>query len=445
MLITIINKSKLWINTTLILCFIGGINFSVFADVENNHLKKVSLDQPNIKNHQQRIRPQLLSLIKSSHKYTQSIDLNKKIKLNINTFTNIKPHLNVAEQFLFAIVKARLAHFQNKPQQVIKLLTAAEPLEKRIAKAQLDQPLFFAFDLLMSKSYEKLKKFDKAYKYKRNYLHKYGRNNEAQKKHLVKLLTNKYQTQKMAQENKLLAGQNALEKIKIQQVTQLKNNQKRNNFILIIIGISFVVIMFRQYKIRQQLIKLSRTDVLTGLVNRKTLFYLGEQLHAKAQAQQFGYSVIYFDCDKFKKINDEYGHQVGDKVLQTIAKIGQEVIRTRDVFARLGGEEFALILPDESLSKAKAVAEHLRAKIAAHHFSSLGIEHTITASFGVASLNDNINYFDQLINLADAAMYQAKELGRNRVVCHDNSLNISDDLMPHNSADSQHKVTIRST
>jgi diguanylate cyclase (GGDEF)-like protein len=406
------------------------------AQDSSHQLKQVILAASTKKAQMQKIRPKLLALLKLSKESPQLINTNLK------DFIGVKPTLNTAEKFLLAIIKARLAHYQGKTQQVIKLLLSVEPLEKFIAKTQLDQPEFFAFDLLLSQSYEKLKDFDKAYEYKRNYLHKYARYTENQKKHIVEALTQKYQMEKMLKENALLAEQNIIEHKKIQQVKELKSNQKRNNLILISIGITFVVLMFRQYRIRQKLIRLSRTDALTGLVNRKTLFYLGEQLHKKAVTQSLVYSVVYFDCDHFKKINDEYGHQVGDKVLQIITKLGQEVIRTRDIFARLGGEEFTLVLPDEDLSKAKAVAEHLRAKIADYNFSALGIKSKVTASFGVASLNDcNIKNFDQLINLADAAMFKAKKLGRNKVICGNN---LAEQTL-FEQDENQPKLTIRST
>ncbi len=434
--------NKHWQKIILVLLTCALTSLSLLAqDVQNSQdsshqLKQVTLAASTTKAQAQKIRPQLLALVKLSKKSPQLI------KTNLKDFIDVKPPLNSAEQFLLAIIKARLAHYQGKTQQVIKLLLAVEPLEKSMVKTQLDQPEFFAFDLLLSQSYEKLKNFDKAYEYKRNYLHKYARYTENQKKHIVEELTKKYQMEKMLKENALLAEQNIIEHKKIQQVKELKSNQKRNNLILITIGISFVVLMYRQYRIRQKLIRLSRTDALTSLVNRKTLFYLGEQLHKKNVAQSLVYSVVYFDCDHFKKINDEYGHQMGDKVLQTITKLGQEVIRTRDIFARLGGEEFTLVLPDEDLSKAKAVAEHLRAKIADYDFSALGIKSGVTASFGVASLSGcNIKSFDQLINLADAAMFKAKKLGRNKVICSNNLAELT--LLEQD--ENQPKLTIRST
>jgi diguanylate cyclase (GGDEF)-like protein len=410
--------SKVMILALILLSYLG----SSLAIAQNNK-KNNFLDKDDKELAIQPIRLQVLSLTRLIDKNKPSTKQLKKQAARQITSQKIaalmlsKPALNKAEQYLVFILKASLAEQQGEHQQVIDILAKAELLEKFISKKQLNQPLFYKLNLLAARNYAKLEDFDKAYEYKKAYLKKYAKNNKNQKKQFIALLTEKYQTEKKAQENALLIEQNAIEQKKIQQIEHLKNKQQRNSLILISVGALFVMIMFRQFRVRRQLMYLSRTDALTGLVNRKTLFYLGERTLTQAQEHKSPLSVIFFDNDFFKKINDSYGHQVGDEVLRRIAKMGNEVIRSRDIFARIGGEEFVLILPDEDMTKAKAVAEHLRAKIAQHDFSQLGIKTEVTASFGVASLVPSITDFDQLLNNADTAMYQAKEQGRNTVVC----------------------------
>lgn len=341
------------------------------------------------------------------------LNLTSASQLAIST----EKQLNTAEQYLLLISQAYLAKSKSDHKKVIKFLTKAEKLNKSVSIEQLNQPLFYQLHWLLAESYAVMGDFDQAYEHKKIYLHKYADNEKFQKNKLVSLLNDKYQTQKKNKENELLAQQNALEQEKIAQIDILQKQRKRNTIILACLSIVFIVIMFRQYRVRRRLIRLSRTDMLTELINRKTLFYLGERLFKKSQEHSSLLSVIYFDCDFFKRVNDNYGHQVGDEVLKKIAKIGNEVIRSRDIFARIGGEEFVILLPEENLTKAKAVAEHIREKIAQYDFLFVGIKENITASFGVASSEQMNVGFNQLLHTADTAMFKAKEQGRNKVVC----------------------------
>jgi len=410
------------------------IKVAYAAENSSGKLQKTSLSKKQETLTVQPVRTQLLALLTLSKKVTATKEAKQLITFKVNRLQRSKPALNDAEKYLLAIVRANVAKAQDDHQKVITLLANAEILEKTLAKKQLQQPLFFNLDWLLCQSYQALKSFDKAYEYKRKYLHKYARYTESQKKLAVESLTKKYQMQKKRKNNQLLEERNKLEKERIAQVKELKRNQQRNNVILIVIGISFVLIIFYQYRVRVKLLRLSRTDSLTGLLNRKSFFYFATQQHDIMVKQAQIYSVIYFDCDHFKAINDEFGHQIGDQVLQIVAQLGKDVIRTRDIFARLGGEEFAIILPEEDLSRAKAVAEHLRMKIADYNFTTIGLNKTVTASFGVAASNEKINDFDQVINFADAAMFQAKDLGRNRVVVYESLAS---------QVEEQYKLTIR--
>ena len=122
-------------------------------------------------------------------------------------------------------------------------------------------------------------------------------------------------------------------------------------------------------------------------------------------------SMILFDIDHFKKINDTYGHLVGDTVLRELSEVVRASIRESEYFVRWGGEEFIILLPGTSLEGAKMVAEKLRRAIESHHFSTVG---RVTSSFGVTALrtDDTIKTF---IERCDEALYEAKEGGRNRV------------------------------
>jgi diguanylate cyclase (GGDEF)-like protein len=160
---------------------------------------------------------------------------------------------------------------------------------------------------------------------------------------------------------------------------------------------------------------LARRDELTGLNNRRAFFHDGEQVLNQAKRYDHPFSLIMLDVDHFKQVNDTYGHAGGDDVLETLADILRKQAREVDILGRLGGEEFALILPETTLPDAVAMAERLRTEIENTTVSSTKSEIHITASFGLSALTSQLTSLDDLVNEADDALYQAKRKGRNRV------------------------------
>ncbi len=167
-------------------------------------------------------------------------------------------------------------------------------------------------------------------------------------------------------------------------------------------------------RLEQQLKKLAMTDALTGIDNRRSFMeHLGRE--KKRSDRQFTpLSIITFDIDLFKHINDQFGHEVGDTVLVNISRLVEERLRETDIFARIGGEEFAILIPDSSKKEAINLAESLRKAMSLHAilFEEKAIK--VTASFGIAQYETN-EPVDILLRRADKAMYQAKSAGRNCV------------------------------
>lgn len=155
------------------------------------------------------------------------------------------------------------------------------------------------------------------------------------------------------------------------------------------------------------------TDALTGLPNRRHADEVLERLLAAARRTRRPLSVVLFDLDHFKAINDNFGHSIGDEALRATATATRELLRGSDHAARFGGEEFLLLLPETSADDALIVAEKLRAQIA--ELEVEGLDREVTASFGVAAYPDHEATADRLIEAADAALYRAKAAGRNRV------------------------------
>jgi two-component system cell cycle response regulator len=173
-------------------------------------------------------------------------------------------------------------------------------------------------------------------------------------------------------------------------------------------------------KLREMLdksVSLAYTDALTGVYNRR---YMNAHLDRKIMEisdTQKPVSVVIFDIDHFKQVNDNYGHVSGDEVLKTLAERVGSSIRDFDLLARYGGEEFVVIMPSTPAEVAAMVAERLRQRLEARPFEVSGYDQplSITASLGVATTTDPMETADNLLGRADAALYAAKRGGRNRV------------------------------
>ena len=172
-----------------------------------------------------------------------------------------------------------------------------------------------------------------------------------------------------------------------------------------------------QEALLRQLYDASVTDALTGAHNRE---HFDTQLHAElsyARRHHTDVSLVIFDADHFKSVNDTYGHQVGDAVLMQIADVVRGTVRSEDVFARYGGEEFALVLRGIDIQGCGVVADRLRERIAALQIKTDRGSFGVTVSAGCASLNSTEDKTPVgLITVADRRLYGAKHAGRNRVM-----------------------------
>ena len=163
-------------------------------------------------------------------------------------------------------------------------------------------------------------------------------------------------------------------------------------------------------KVRQ----MAYVDGLTGMFNRRFFeIRIVEELE-RAQRYHGSMSVIMLDIDKFKKMNDEFGHLLGDEVLRQVSSIFSAQLRKADVACRYGGEEFAIIVPETTGDHALAVAEKLRQVIENWHFP--GVSRKVTVTGGVASYPQNGTTRDDLVRAADEALYAGKQAGRNRIL-----------------------------
>ena len=169
-------------------------------------------------------------------------------------------------------------------------------------------------------------------------------------------------------------------------------------------------------KLERELEHQARTDFLTGIPNRRHFLDLADLELARARRYGRPFSMLMLDLDRFKNINDRYGHRVGDLTLQKVVEVCGQILREVDVVGRLGGEEFGIILPETDAEQALQVADRVRqavaiASVALPKGGSVGI----TTSIGVATYSEADPDVDAVLNRADRALYQAKRSGRDRV------------------------------
>lgn len=173
------------------------------------------------------------------------------------------------------------------------------------------------------------------------------------------------------------------------------------------------IVSSAQRKLRQ----MAATDPLTGLFNRRHMIDLAERELARFQRSRHPIGLLLLDIDHFKIINDSHGHELGDKVLVDVANAIKAVLRSQDLIARWGGEEFLAVLPDTDLEQARASAERVRQALMQQRWCFDGQSVAITISVGVSEFQED-DGLKSAINRADRALYRCKDNGRNRVeVC----------------------------
>lgn len=166
----------------------------------------------------------------------------------------------------------------------------------------------------------------------------------------------------------------------------------------------------------QKLLEKNMEDGLTGTYNRRFLEVFLKREFEKSRRYSRPLSLIMFDLDFFKRINDKYGHQCGDFILKAVSSEATAAIRKVDFLARYGGEEFCCLLPETDLSHALNIAERIRERVETETFHYQESQIKVTVSLGTSELRAGVDSPEMLLQIADKSLYKAKNLGRNRVV-----------------------------
>jgi diguanylate cyclase (GGDEF)-like protein len=161
--------------------------------------------------------------------------------------------------------------------------------------------------------------------------------------------------------------------------------------------------------------KQAKTDVITGLLNRRAYSEMSYIEYKRLLRHQRSLSVIIFDVDHFKHVNDTYGHDAGDYILKSVGSIVKEVIREYDYAFRMGGDEFLLLLPETNEKQASLLAERIRKRIENKKLVDENRKFSVTASFGISQNRKIDTSIENIAKRADKALYKAKKAGRNKV------------------------------
>ena len=222
--------------------------------------------------------------------------------------------------------------------------------------------------------------------------------------------------ERLSFENKLLENEVALNAKYVDKYKSYSHILIALVMLLLLLVVLGFWLLFKYRRVAKTNEQLALTDTLTKLPNRRQMFRKLDNEHVKSVPGNSIYSLIIFDIDHFKTINDRFGHHIGDKVIKRIASITQHTLREEDTIGRISGEEFLIILPETTLKDAELIAHRLSEQFANAEFSDLAEGIHLTASFGVTEYSQEDERLDMVINRADRLLYKAKKEGRNRVV-----------------------------
>jgi len=328
---------------------------------------------------------------------------------------DIELQYNVDEAFVLYELE-RFDEALDSIANVENILAAQMPLGKLKMYAHI------SITNLKSKTYFKLGHYQQAYDL------------QEQRLSLTKVLRDKEQTQSIAEvrltleakeadlRKQVLENNQKLQKIELSDAEKKQEQQKLYLFYIAVVALLFAWMLIKLIQGQRKLHTASSIDTLTGIANRRKLMRKGRKLLQRAKAKNSDISVIMIDIDHFKKVNDQFGHNMGDQVLKKVVELGEGFMRKTDVFGRFGGEEFIIFLPNTSTAQAKIIAERFRTSVEEYTWQiNHALKNTFTTSISIgvtssADISSDEKYdITVLINKADSLLYQAKELGRNKV------------------------------
>jgi len=223
------------------------------------------------------------------------------------------------------------------------------------------------------------------------------------------------ESERLSRENTLLRSETASSQNALIQAQRATDLQSIALMLGAIAGVIALIAIWHQRRLMRRIARMAETDALTGMLNRRHVLELGQRMMQRCRRDGRPCAMLMLDVDRFKEINDRYGHLAGDKALRAIAQALSSCLRPGDQIGRYGGEEFAMILPGADEQEAGRVAERLRAAVAQVMPDWAPGAVPLTVSGGIAISTGDLDDFNELIVRADRALYRAKGSGRNRM------------------------------
>ena len=237
--------------------------------------------------------------------------------------------------------------------------------------------------------------------------------NEEKSDQQLQILRYQFDIERQELENNRLKAEQELKTSELESLKKARKWQTAAIILASILAGLLLLIAVKQIKLSRRLKKLAMTDSLTGIANRRHIEQYCDDILAQTEINNGLASIIVFDIDHFKNINDQYGHDVGDEVLKEISRYSSEMLRRGDRLGRYGGEEFMVVLPNADIENAYRAAERLRTGIQNLKFNAAREPVSVTVSIGIAAFQYGETR-DELVKRADQALYWAKRDGRNR-------------------------------
>jgi diguanylate cyclase (GGDEF)-like protein len=290
-----------------------------------------------------------------------------------------------------------------------------EEIEPYYARFELNSTSYDIHRMLQEIFFKK-KDIEKAYFHQSKALALYQLNQNEESSNALARVRTEMDIELNEVQQRLLAKE--YEVVKLNNIRQKTSLDSQNQLLLLSTGLIFLllIITFVLVLFSRKLHRLATTDPMTNLANRRRVFEFANKAFDKALKRKEDFSVVVFDLDRFKRINDTFGHEMGDGVIIAVSDICKQLVREGNLIGRLGGEEFIVVLPNLNGEKAVEIAEAMRLGIADYDWKSMDSKLSVTSSFGVACLTERTDDIDGLIRISDDALYHAKDAGRNTVI-----------------------------
>ncbi|WP_254304028.1 GGDEF domain-containing protein [Shewanella sp. VB17] len=383
-----------------------GLEADKWSEIEN--LFKDAFEMCQLSNENMMMAITILAQSNISIKRKQFTKAREQAQYGLSLASLVPYQYSMAEAH---VLLAQVAIGEGTPQLGVKEFNQA-----------LDIALSLNFSKLLSEIYQPLAKLhedlghtDKALMYLKLYQKHYTKVLGETQNNIIAYETTKFDYIEKERQIHYLNKDRELYSAKAE-LTESQRNNERMLFLFICGGLIVLTVFAISMTLQKSKYKkLVQFDVLTEVYNRGTGQNMAENQFVKGAANGADFSVLLFDLDYFKLINDQYGHAVGDWVLKKVCETVGKKCRSGDIFTRFGGDEFVIFMPNTIEEKASVMAEQFREQIIAIDTRHSGHTFTVNASFGISSNTAEDLSLDPLLNRADMAMYSSKNLGRNRV------------------------------